>query len=60
MWTVEPLLLTFEERAELERRVRAQTTAHRDRVRAEVVLHAADGAAGKQIARMVGLSEQSV
>jgi hypothetical protein len=42
MWTVEPLLLTLEERGELERRLRAQTTAHRDRQRARVVLLAAD------------------
>ena len=60
MWTVEALVLTIEERSELERRLRAQTTPHRDRQRAEVVLLAADGVAGKQIARTVGLSEQSV
>jgi hypothetical protein len=29
MWIVEPLLLTLEERMELERRLRAQTTTHR-------------------------------
>lgn len=60
MWAVEPLVLTLEERAELERRLRAQTTTHRDRRRAEVVLLAADGVPGKQIAPMVGMSEQSV
>ena len=60
MWTVEPLVLTLEERTELERRLRAQTTTHRDRRRAEVVLLAADGVPGKQIAPMVGMSEQSV
>lgn len=60
MWTVEPLLLTLEERAELERRFRAQTTAHRDRQRAQVVLLAADAVTGRQIAETVGLSEQSV
>lgn len=60
MWTVEPLTVTVEERAELERRVRAQTTPHRERVRAEVVLLAADGVSGRQIARRVGLSPQSV
>jgi|GEM_PF-6155186 len=38
MWTVEPLVLTQEERSELERRVRARTTPHRDRQRAEVIL----------------------
>jgi transposase len=60
MWTVDPLVLTVDERTELECRVRAQTTAHRDRVRAQVVLLAADGMAGTQIAPAVGLSEQSV
>ena len=60
MWTVDRLVLTIEERSELERRLRAQTTAHRDRQRAEVVLAAADGVAGRQIATRVGLSEQSV
>ena len=60
MWTVEPLALTFEERAELERRLRAQTATHRDRQRAEVVLLAADGVPGTVIANAVGLSQQSV
>src|SRR5665213_1790038 len=60
MWTVEPLVVTEEERSELERRLRAGTTAHRDRQRAEVVLLAADRVPGNQIARRVGLSPQSV
>ncbi len=60
MWTVEPLVLSLEERAELERRVRAHTTSHRDRQRAQVVLLAADGVPGTQIAPDVGLSQQSV
>jgi transposase len=60
MWIVEPLVLTVEERVELERRVRAQTTAHRDRQRAQVVLLAADDVPGIQIAPRVGLSAQSV
>ena len=47
MWTVEPLVLTLEERVELERRLRAQTTTHRDRQRAQVVLLAADGVPGQ-------------
>jgi hypothetical protein len=37
MWIVEPLSLSIEDRAELERRVRASTTSYRDRQRAEVV-----------------------
>ncbi len=60
MWTVEPLVLSVDERVELERRVRAQTTAHRDRQRARVVLLAADGVPGIQIGPRVGLSTQSV
>ena len=60
MWTVEPLLLTLAERGELERRLRAQTTAHSDRQRAQVVLLAADAVTGRQIAKTVGMSEQSV
>ena len=60
MWTVEPLVLTSEERAELERRLRAQTTTHRDRQRAEVVLLAAEGLTGVEIAAAVGFSPQSV
>ena len=60
MWTVEPWVLTLEERAELERRLRAQTTTHRDRQRAEVVLLAGDGLTGVEIAAAVGFSPQSV
>ena len=60
MWSVEPLVLTIDERDQLERRVRAQTTSHRDRQRAEVVLLAADGVPGSQIAPVVGLSQQAV
>lgn len=60
MWTVEPLVLSVEERAELEGRVRAQTTAHRDRQRAEVVLLAAEGLPGTQVASRVDMSQQSV
>jgi transposase len=60
MWVVDALVLTVEERSELERRVRAQTTAHRDRQRARVVLLAADGMPGTKIAVEVGMSPQSV
>jgi transposase len=60
MWIVEPLELSVEQRYELERRVRAATTAVRDRQRAEVVLLCADGVAGNQVAGRVGLSKQSV
>ena len=60
MWTVEPLTLTLEDHSELERRVRARSTPHRDRQRAKVVLLAADGVTGRSIAKEVGLSPQSV
>jgi transposase len=60
MWTVEPLELTEEDRTVLEHRVRAHTTSHRDRVRAQVVLLAADGVTGRKISKEVGLSPQSV
>jgi transposase len=60
MWRVEPLTVSVEERDELERRVRAQTTPHRDRQRAEVVLLAADAVPGSRIAARVGLSKQAV
>jgi transposase len=60
MWRVEPLALTEEDRTELERRVRAQTTAHRDRQRAQVVLFAAEGITGRKISTEVGLSPQAV
>lgn len=60
MWSVKPLALTREDRMELERLMRAQTTSYRDRQRAQVVLLAADGVPGNQIAPKVGLSRQSV
>jgi transposase len=60
MWRVEPIELTNEERTELEHRLRAQTTAHRDRQRAEVILLSAEGVPGAKIAPRVGLSKQSV
>ena len=60
MWSVEPLVVTEEDRAELKRRLRAQTTTHRDRQRAQVILHAADGMVGRKISKEVGLSPQAV
>lgn len=60
MWSVEPLVLSTGDRAELQRRVRAHTTSQRDRVRAEVVLLAAGGVTGREISVRVGLSEQAV
>ena len=60
MWTVAPLSISDEERRELERRVRAHTTAQRDLKRARVVLLAAEGVANRRIAREVGLAEEYV
>ena len=45
MPTVPPLAITDEERAELQRRVRAHTTPQRAAKRARIVLLAADGRA---------------
>jgi len=53
MPTVPPLTITDEERAELQRRVRAHTTPQRAAKRARIVLLAADGVPNRQIAPMV-------
>jgi transposase len=58
--TVPPLTITDEERAELERRVRAHTTPQRTAKRARVVLLAADGIPNRQVAPMVGMNEHTV
>ncbi|MGO9022995.1 MAG: IS630 family transposase [Beijerinckiaceae bacterium] len=49
-----PIILTAEERAELESLVRSTKTEHRTRFKARIVLQAADGAATRAIARAVG------
>ena len=52
MWRVEPLALTEEDRRELERQMPpAQTTPHRDRQRAQVVLLAPWGMVGRRVAK---------
>jgi transposase len=48
------------DRAELERRVRSQTGSARDARRARIVLLAADGRSGVEIAERVGVSEPTV
>jgi len=58
--TVPPLAITDEERAELERRVRAHTTPQRSAKRARVVLLAADGIPNRRIAPMVGMNQHTV
>ena len=50
MPTIPPLVITDEERAELQRRVRAHTTPQRAAKRARIVLLAADGLPNRQIA----------
>ena len=54
------LELTAEEQAELDRRVRAATTASRDVVRARIVLLRAAGMKQTDVAREVGVSTASV
>ena len=60
MPTIPPLVITEQERAELQRRVRAHTTPQRAAKRARVVLLAADGLGTNEIARRVGLSKPAV
>jgi len=60
MPTIRPLVITDEERAELQRRVRAHTTPQRTAKRARIVLLAADGLPNRQIAPMVGMNEHTV
>ncbi|HEY6796376.1 MAG TPA: IS630 family transposase [Kineosporiaceae bacterium] len=54
------IVLTDPERRELSRRARSVRTAHRDRVRARIVLAAADGQANAAIARQVGVDVDTV
>jgi transposase len=60
MWTLPPLEITDEERAELERRVRAKTSTQRQAQRAKVILLAADGVPSRRIAKAVGIHENYV
>lgn len=59
MW-VASLVISDEERAELERRVRAHTTTQRMARRCRVVLAAANGLPNRRIAPMVGMNEHQV
>src|SRR4029450_4754117 len=56
MPTIPPLVITDEERAERQRRVRAHTTPQRTANRARIVLLAADGLPNRQLAPMVGMN----
>ena len=60
MWSVPALEITVEERAELERRVRAHTTPQRMVRRCRVVLMAAAGVPSRRIGPEVGMSQQYV
>jgi transposase len=55
-----PIVLDEETEAELQRRVRATTTAQRDASRARIVLLAADGVPSRQISRQVGMHESHI
>ena len=57
---VKRLSVSADDRVELERRVRSQTGQARDGKRARIVLLAADGRPGVEIADMVGVSEPTV
>src|SRR4029453_10167587 len=60
MPTIPPLVITDEERAELQRRVRAHTMPQRTAKRARIVLLAADGLPNRQIAPMVAMNQHTV
>src|SRR4249920_1013787 len=49
-----PIILTIEERSELEGLARSTKTEHRTRFKARIVLMAADGAATRAIGRALG------
>src|SRR5664279_3683092 len=54
------IVLTDPERRELSRRARSTRTPYRDRLRARIVLAAADGAANAEFARRVGVDVDTV
>lgn len=56
----ERLSVSAADRAELERRVRSQTGQARDAKRARIVLLAAEGRSGVEIADRVGVSDPTV
>jgi hypothetical protein len=55
-----PVILTMEERADLDRLARSTRTEHRLRQRARIVLLAADGMASRAIGRAVGCTTGTV
>jgi len=59
-YKAQPIVLEEEKvRKELERRVRATTTAQRDVKRARVILLGADGMASRQISKEVGCTSRT-
>ena len=54
------VVLTGEQRAELERRAAAYSGPFRDVMRAKAILYAADGATNQEIAQRLDVSRQSV
>lgn len=60
MFTVEPLVITEEERSELECRVRAYTSTQREARRARVILLCAEGVPLRQIDQIVGIDQHQV
>ena len=60
MWTADPIVLSDDERAELQRRVTSPTTPQRDAKRALIVLRAAERKPSRQIAIEVGMHESHV
>jgi transposase len=59
-YVAQQIVVDDKTRVELERRVRATTTAQRDVKRARIVLLAADGVPSRQISKMVGMHESHV
>ena len=60
MFTVEPLVITDEERDELERRARAHTATQREARRARVILLCSEGVPLRQIDELVGIDQHQV
>jgi transposase len=60
MWSADPIVLSVEERAELEKRVSSPTTPQRDAKRAQVVLLAAKRMPSRLVAIEVGMHESHV
>src|SRR3954464_14735819 len=55
-----PIVLTVEERSELQRRVRARTSSQQAAQRARIVLRAAGGARNIDIAEELGIARHTV